>query len=115
MIFYSFIFNYGLWSLWDKPWLWDTKACWKGYPLHPLPTEIWWYYMVELGFYWSLAISQFFDVKRKDFWAMFLHHVVTIALLSFSWTCNWTRIGTLVLLVHDFADGFLEVKQKIKL
>ena len=47
--------------------------------------------MIELTFYWSLSISQFFDVKRKDFVEMFIHHVTTIALLSFSWTCNLTR------------------------
>ncbi len=27
--------------------------------------DVWIYYMVELSFYWSLSISQFFDVKRK--------------------------------------------------
>jgi len=47
-------------------------------------------------------------VKRKDFVEMFIHHLTTIALLCFSWTCNLTRAGALVLLVHDFADAFLE-------
>ena len=61
------------------------------YPHHDIETSIWWYYMVELTFYWSLSISQWFDVKRKDFTEMFIHHCTTIALLSFSWTCNLTR------------------------
>ena len=69
------------------------------------------YYMIELSFYWALCISQFFDVKRKDFWEMFIHHVTTIALMAFSWTCNLTRVGTLVLVIHDCADIFLEVCQ----
>ena len=64
---------------------------------------------MELSFYWALCISQFFDVKRKDFWEMFIHHVTTIALMGFSWTCNLTRVGTLVLVIHDCADIFLEV------
>ena len=55
-------------------------------------------------------ITQFFDVKRKDFWEMFVHHLTTIALMGFSWTCNLTRVGSLVLIVHDVADIFLEVK-----
>ena len=62
-----------------------------------------------MSFYWALCISQFFDVKRKDFWEMFIHHVTTIALMGFSWTCNLTRVGTLVLVIHDCADIFLEV------
>ena len=62
------------------------------YPHHDIETSIWWYYMVELTFYWSLSISQWSDVKRKDFTEMFIHHITTIALLSFSWTCNLTRL-----------------------
>ena len=79
------------------------------YPHHKIDRDVWWYYMIELSFYWSLCISQFFDVKRKDFWEMFIHHVTTIALMAFSWTCNLTRVGTLVLVIHDCADIFLEV------
>ena len=65
--------------------------------------------MVELSFYWSLCLSQFFDVKRKDFWEMFVHHITTIGLMTLSWTCNLTRVGALVLLIHDCADIWLEV------
>lgn len=39
---------------------------------------------------------------------MFIHHLVTILLLTFSWACNFVRIGTLVLVIHDFADIPLE-------
>lgn len=108
-LYYSFMFVYGLMCLWDKPWLWDIRHCWFHYPRHPVPQGVWWYYMVELSFYWSLAISQFFDVKRKDFWEMFIHHAITILLMSMSWTCNLTRVGTLVLVIHDCADILLEV------
>lgn len=65
--------------------------------------------MIELAFYWSLLFSQFIDVKRKDFWQMFLHHIATILLLSFSYVVNFVRIGTLVLVIHDFGDFWLEV------
>jgi ceramide synthetase len=68
--------------------------------------------MIELAFYWSLIFSQFIDVKRKDFWQMFLHHIVTIALLSFSYVVNFLRIGTLVLVIHDFGDFWLEVSDE---
>ena len=74
-----------------------------------LTTDVWWYYMISAAFYWSLTLSQFWDVRRKDFWQMFVHHIATIALLSFSWVCNLHRIGTLVLLLHDCADIFVEV------
>lgn len=81
--------------------------------LQGVTRDTWWYYMMSLSFYWALAVSQFFDVKRKDFWQMFVHHICTICLLSFSWICNFHRIGTLVLLTHDCGDIFLEVMNNI--
>ena len=74
-----------------------------------MENDVWWYYMLELSFYWSLSFSQFFDVKRKDFWEMFLHHNTTICLIMFSWTAHFTRIGTLVMIIHDCADHLLEL------
>ncbi|GAU95617.1 hypothetical protein RvY_07207 [Ramazzottius varieornatus] len=106
--YYTVMFLYGLWTVSSKPWFYDTKACWYDYPYHEIDRDMFWYYMIELTFYWSLLISQFFDVKRKDFGQMFTHHVATILLLSLSWVDNLVRIGSLVLLIHDVADVFLE-------
>lgn len=108
-LFYTGILIYGFVCLWSKPWFWNIRHCWYDYPYHPIDPDVWVYYMVELSFYWSLSISQFFDVKRKDFWEMFIHHNTTIALMMFSWTAHFTRIGTLVLIVHDCADHLLEL------
>ena len=44
---------------------------------------------------------------------MFIHHMTTIGLMVLSWSVNLTRVGTLVLLIHDCADIFLEVGQTI--
>nr|XP_049699062.1 ceramide synthase 6 isoform X1 [Helicoverpa armigera] len=108
VVFYTCNFTFGLYTLWDKEWLWDIDQCYIGYPHQGLTNDIWWYYMISAAFYWSLTISQFWDVRRKDFWQMFVHHIATILLLSFSWVCNLHRIGTLVLLLHDCADIFVE-------
>ncbi|KAJ9596203.1 hypothetical protein L9F63_027173, partial [Diploptera punctata] len=112
--YYTFSFSYGLICLWDKPWLWDINHSWYDYPHQSITADCWWYYMISLAFYWSLAVSQFFDVKRKDFWQMFIHHIATICLMAFSWICNLHRIGTLVLLIHDCADIFLEAAKMAK-
>lgn len=41
---------------------------------------------------------------------MFLHHLVSIFLITFSYVNNMARVGTLVLCLHDSADALLEVK-----
>lgn len=94
--------------LFQKNWFWDLEECWKGYPNHEEDVSVRIYYMAELGFYWSLFASQFSDIKRKDFWQMFVHHVATILLLSISWVFNYFRIGAIIACLHDSADIFLE-------
>ncbi|EPY82633.1 hypothetical protein CB1_000638010 [Camelus ferus] len=74
----------------------------------PLTPDLHYYYILELSFYWSLMFSQFTDIKRKDFGVMFLHHVVSILLITFSYVNNMARVGTLVLCLHDSADALLE-------
>ncbi|XP_044741192.1 ceramide synthase 6 [Chrysoperla carnea] len=113
-LYYTYSFIYGVYVLWDKPWIWDINYCWYGYPHQGYTDDIWYYYMISMSFYWSLCFSQFWDVKRKDFWQMFIHHIATILLMALSWICNLFRIGTLVLVVHDCADILLELAKMLK-
>ena len=107
-LYYTGIFTFGMKCLWTKTWFWNITDCWYNYPYHKVDSDVWWWYMVELAFYWGLLGTQFVDVKRKDFWMMCIHHFATIFLMAFSWTCNLFKVGTLVLIIHDIADIFLE-------
>ena len=70
--------------------------------------------MLELAFYYSLIFLQLMEGReRKDFSEMLLHHIITIPLLSLSWTSQFTRIGTLVLIVHDSSDHLLEMAKML--
>ncbi|BFY98161.1 hypothetical protein BsWGS_01201 [Bradybaena similaris] len=113
-LFYFFIFWYGVYMHIDKPWLYETMQAWKGWPHHHVSDDIYWYYMVEGAFYISLLLSLFTDHKRKDFTEMVIHHMATLLLMGMSWINNFVRIGTLVLLVHDAVDSWLEVAKVFK-
>jgi hypothetical protein len=54
-------------------------------------------------------MSLYFDVKRKDFWPMFIHHVATVVLLFFGWKCHLFRIFIAALVLLDGTDILLEV------
>lgn len=40
-ICYTFLFSYGLFVLWDKPWFNDVTQCWIGYPFHEIDKSVW--------------------------------------------------------------------------
>ncbi|XP_045080865.1 ceramide synthase 2 [Coregonus clupeaformis] len=106
--FYLIAFLAGLRTLIDRSWFWDQRECWRGYPQQPIERAHFWYYQLELGFYFSLLLCVSVDVKRKDFKEQVIHHIATIFLLGFSYCSNYVRIGTLVMLLHDSSDFLLE-------
>lgn len=109
--FQAYFFNtvYGfLFVLGEQGWMWDTESCWSAYPLSVVPRSIYWYYMMELGVYIHELVNVFTDDRRKDFVAMVTHHISTLILISGSYIVNFIPIGSLVMVVHDVADSFLE-------
>ena len=132
-LLYHFIISvYGVWYFGDKEW-WDrggTNVLWLGYPFHPVDSGMAWYYLVQSAynlealvslaelsfcvtiryptnvggtFQWPLSISWSKDV-RGDFREMAIHHVVTNLLVLGSSMFRFTRVGSMVFLVHDISD-----------
>ena len=50
--------------------------------------DVWWYYMLELGFYVSLILSLFMDVKRKVRSFNFRHFWPTVFGRAFGTGCR---------------------------
>jgi len=109
-----------------KEWPFDLSHCWVGWPIEKLNDEIdwikaepnkynfeytppmFWYYALQLGVYIHLSVYQFVDTKRSDFWEMFIHHIVTIALIVFSYLTGFNRVGCILMLTHDVSDVLME-------
>jgi len=108
-IFYCFAFCFGMITLYQSPWFWNHIECWNDYPRQTLWLSVYYYYMIEGGFYMGLACSLLYDVKRKDFNQQIIHHCATLFLIVFSFVANFVRIGTLVMALHDVSDIFLEL------
>uniref|UniRef100_A0A8C2I523 Ceramide synthase 6 n=1 Tax=Cyprinus carpio TaxID=7962 RepID=A0A8C2I523_CYPCA len=71
------------------------------------------FFFFLMKFYYFFFIFFFFFLLFKkhikiDFLLMFLHHVATISLITFSYVNNMARVGTLVMCLHDAADILLE-------
>lgn len=94
--------------LWPTTWLSDPSTMWDLCPLasnfHASP-ELRLFYFTQLAIWMYTAYShRFVEERRRDYVVMYLHHVVTIALVLFSHLYNQQRIGMLVLFLHDASD-----------
>lgn len=50
------------------------------------------YYMMELSYYLGGLLTLPVDNKRKDFYELIIHHLVTNFLIMFSWGSNFWRV-----------------------
>ena len=62
-------------------------------------------YMICLSYFLCDLIWLLFIYERQsDFINMFLHHICTISLISFSYLTNYSNIGSIILLIHNETD-----------
>ena len=84
----------------------DMKLCTKDFPLHQYPKGLKVYYLGTMGYHLYSLFYHATAKTRNDFVEMFLHHSVTIALYGFSYYCNITNGGSMIIFLHDIADIF---------
>ncbi len=62
---------------------------------------------------YTCFVHRFVDERRKDYFVMYTHHIVTIGLVGWSWAVGYMRIGLLVLFVHDISDIFVDLLKMV--
>ncbi|XP_007552778.1 ceramide synthase 1 [Poecilia formosa] len=74
-----------------------------------VPTDIAIAYLIQGSFYGhSIYATVNMDTWRKDSAVMVVHHIITLALISFSDAFRYHNVGILVLFLHDINDVLLE-------
>ncbi|RKP12555.1 TLC domain-containing protein [Piptocephalis cylindrospora] len=103
----SFSLTYGLILMKDAPYWNNSAHFWKDYPhLHYQPAFKF-YYIMQAAFWSAQIVVLNIEKPRKDYVEMLLHHLVTISLISLSYTFHLTRVGHAILCITDISDIFL--------
>jgi len=114
VVVFGVIYCYGLSLIFtDAPWFWDQELMWaQGWPQsmgdHPI-FNLRIYYHLHIGYAAHRGTYQFFEHTRRDFWAMFIHHWVTVSLMVGSYMVGGCQIGATVLLCNDNCDLFMPI------
>ena len=75
------------------------------YPCQNLPMYLDGFYVHKMSFYlYELVNTLTVGRHREDFPEYVLHHLMTWALILFSYSMNYIPIGAVILLVHDVSD-----------
>jgi hypothetical protein len=89
-------------------------------PGYPGAFYHWKPYLFDLYFLGGLAFCitdliwlLFVYELQSDFILMLLHHLCTISLISFSFLTNWSNIGSIILILHDFCDIIVYISRII--
>jgi len=101
----------------SKDYFWDTSLYWRhadgrlrgNYCRRDLSSDERLYYVFLFGYYLNHTITQFNDPKRKDFWALCAHHVITLLLILISYNSGYTSIGVVLGMCHEPSDLLLSV------
>lgn len=88
------------------PWILNNRLLNEQWPAHYASDAVMFYYYVELGAYFHQLLWT--EVSRSDSIEMIAHHVITISLIILSHIYNFHRYGTVLLILHDISDVFLE-------
>lgn len=98
---------------WDVPELWTH--C-NGLPCqYEASARIKFAYALDMAYYmYAIPYCIMFETKRKDFWATMLHHLVTVTLIGYSYALGFTKVGVLIMFLHDICDSPLEMAKLAK-
>jgi hypothetical protein len=108
LLYYTFSWIWSLEVVVKKDFFWNTKLCWNVNGDN-LEESFRYYFLFQLSFYIHSMIAQLtIEVRRKDFYQMVLHHLVTILLIGLSYYKSHALIGGVLLVFHDICDIFLE-------
>ena len=76
---------------------------------YEMPFSTWLLYLTAISVYvFHLFAVLFLDEKRRDYIMMVIHHLVTLTVITMSYTIQSIEMGLLILFLHDISDIFME-------
>ncbi|KAF2730156.1 longevity assurance proteins LAG1/LAC1 [Polyplosphaeria fusca] len=113
-IYYTLSFGAGMY-LWttSKYWL-NLRELWTDFPDTAMSASMKRYYLIQYAFWIQQILVINIEKRRKDYWQMLTHHLITCALIFTSYGFYMTRVGNAILCLMDFADIILSTAKVLR-
>lgn len=89
--------------------MYDFKNLWTNWPNREMGGIQKWYILVQYAFWLQQIIVINIEARRKDYWQMTAHHIVTTALIFTAYGYHQTKVANLFLCIMDVVDLLLPV------
>ena len=117
MVFYGAFTVFGALVVPGQAWFWPSSLWWSEHKSGKMlfaTDALKAYYLLYAARYAQGIVSCLIEHKRKDFWEMQTHHIVTVSLIGISYAYGWNRVGAVVMALLDPADVPLHVAKQFK-
>ncbi|KAG4301523.1 hypothetical protein PCANB_001766 [Pneumocystis canis] len=113
--FYYLIFwSFGMYIAYNSPYWFNYKQLWIQYPQIKLKKYLKWYYLVQFSFWIQQIFVLNIESRRKDYFGMFFHHIITCTLIFMSYIYHFTQVGNIIMCIMDLSDIILPLAKMLK-
>lgn len=113
-IYDSIFWTLGMYIMYHSDYWWNIDAVWEDWPNREIDGLRKWYILAQYAFWLQQIIVVNIEKRRKDYWQMFLHHIVTTSLIFSSYCYNQTKVANLILCTMDIVDIILPFAKCLK-
>ncbi|KAM0339581.1 hypothetical protein ACHAPU_010881 [Fusarium lateritium] len=113
-IYYSTCWSVGMYIYATSSYWLNLREMWTNWPNRELSKLMKLYMLAQLAFWLQQLVVVNIEKRRKDYWQMISHHIVTIALVYGSYRYGLTRVGNVVLILMDLNDLIFSVAKCLK-
>ncbi|XP_018025073.1 ceramide synthase 5-like [Hyalella azteca] len=112
--FYGCFFIAGLFIMLPQEFVWEPSKALTNFPFEQTQAVIWWYCVIDTGFYITQSYVLFTLDRRHDFYIMLSHHIITLSLACLNLTMNNLKQQALAVFLHEVADIPLSVGKMLR-
>ncbi|KAK8106378.1 TLC domain-containing protein [Apiospora kogelbergensis] len=114
LVYYSAVWPSGVYLYYQSPYFLNLGGLWAGWPHKEIDGLMKVYITVQWAYWMQQLIVVNIEARRKDYFEMMFHHVVTITLIIASYAYHLTRVGHLILVLMDVVDLILPLAKCFK-
>lgn len=114
LLYYSFSWLYGFILYYYSPYFLNCDNIYLDWPHDQLSYHFKLYYHLQIASWVQQIFVLNLEKKRKDYFQMFAHHIITCLLTTGSYYYYFTRIGHVILMVMDIVDVLLSSAKILK-